>query len=378
MDNDLIDALLEEDESSTLDFKRDQYQFEGAKEEKKSELLKDILAFANAWRRTDAHIVIGVEEVQGGRSIVVGVQKHLGESDLQQFVNAKTNRPIVFSYRGLMFEGKQIGVIQIPLQERPVYLRKDYGRLKMSTVYVRRGSSTAIADPDEIAKMGVSARASEVPLLDLQFADVQAQAQLGRSVRVESVLMKLPARSEIPLIGGDYFPLSMDSVNTQYYRDFAKHLWGTSLLRPVGFVLRNMGSTLARNCRLEIVRHKDENSVIIGESEYPADPQYHVSIADVAGLYRGLFEDDIAVTEHGDNWYISTELGDVQPKADIWSGIFYVGSMKPGSIDLEAAVYGDNLPDPLKVPLIITVATREDTMSIEELIDAADQYRQRD
>jgi hypothetical protein len=56
----LIYALLFEAEGAELDFKREQYSFEGADDRVKSELLKDILAFANAWRRTDAYILIGV------------------------------------------------------------------------------------------------------------------------------------------------------------------------------------------------------------------------------------------------------------------------------------------------------------------------------
>ena len=65
-----MEKLLNEDESSALDFKRDQYPFEKASDEQKSEFLKDILAFANAWRRTDAYILVGVEDVKGGRSNV--------------------------------------------------------------------------------------------------------------------------------------------------------------------------------------------------------------------------------------------------------------------------------------------------------------------
>jgi hypothetical protein len=49
-----IRALLEESESSTLDFKGGQYRFDKASDSDKAELLEDILAFANAWRRTDA------------------------------------------------------------------------------------------------------------------------------------------------------------------------------------------------------------------------------------------------------------------------------------------------------------------------------------
>ena len=70
MNSALLEELLNEDEGSTLDFKRDQYPFEGADDDLKAELLKDILAFVNAWRRTDAYILIGVEEVKGGRSKV--------------------------------------------------------------------------------------------------------------------------------------------------------------------------------------------------------------------------------------------------------------------------------------------------------------------
>ena len=68
-----IEFLLDEDEGTSLDFKRDQYKFEGASKEDKSELLKDILAFANAFRRSDAYILVGVEEVRAGRSKVLAL-----------------------------------------------------------------------------------------------------------------------------------------------------------------------------------------------------------------------------------------------------------------------------------------------------------------
>jgi Ni,Fe-hydrogenase III component G len=62
MSANLIEELLNEEESSTLDFKRDQYKFDTATSDHvKSELLKDVLAFANTWRRTEAYILIGVD-----------------------------------------------------------------------------------------------------------------------------------------------------------------------------------------------------------------------------------------------------------------------------------------------------------------------------
>src|SRR6266550_4446358 len=112
----IVESLLHEEESSTLDFKQLQYRFEGATDQEKCELLKDILAFANAWRRTDAFILIGVEEVKGARSVAHGVAQHIDDAKLQQFVNGKTNRPLEFAYTPMEVEGKQIGVIRIPVQ----------------------------------------------------------------------------------------------------------------------------------------------------------------------------------------------------------------------------------------------------------------------
>jgi len=153
IDKKLIETLLEQNESVTLDFKREQYSFHQASDNEKSELLKDILAFSNADRISDAFILIGVEEKKGKKSNVVGVNKHLNESNIQEFINKKTNRPINFSYDTIKYDNKTIDIISIPIQQRPYFIKKDFGKVKANTVYIRRGSSTDVADPDEISKM---------------------------------------------------------------------------------------------------------------------------------------------------------------------------------------------------------------------------------
>ena len=149
-----LEALLEMDEGPTLDFKREQYPFEKETAEVKSELLKDILAMVNANRYRTAYILVGVDEVKGGRSNVVGVDGHLEDASLHQFVNDKTNRPAEFSYTPFQVDDREIGVVSIPIQVRPVYVSKNYGRVGANAVYVRDGSSTAVARPDHIAAMG--------------------------------------------------------------------------------------------------------------------------------------------------------------------------------------------------------------------------------
>lgn len=190
----LIEELLNEEETSTLDFKGDQYPFIGVTDDQiKSELLKDILAFANAWGRNERYILLGINKTQGQRGLVKGIDHHIDDAQLQQFVNHKTQRPLTFSYIAYPFEGKQIGIIRISLQQRPFFIKKDFGKLKKDIVYVRRGSSTDIADPDEIARMGSNLSTSPVtdePLLRVSFQKVDGNSAEHISVPSIPVLNK--------------------------------------------------------------------------------------------------------------------------------------------------------------------------------------------
>src|SRR5260370_32296713 len=113
MDEASLNTLIRKSESDTLDFKAQQYSFVGGSEEEKGELLKDILAFANAWKETDAYILIGVKEKNRRADGLSGVTTHLADNDLQEFINKKTNRPIIFSVEAVSFEGTDFDVIRI-------------------------------------------------------------------------------------------------------------------------------------------------------------------------------------------------------------------------------------------------------------------------
>jgi hypothetical protein len=173
-----LETLLHISEGETIDFKGAHYALNA--EHEKAELIKDVLAFANGWRTSDAYILTGVvEPVDGKRAEVLGVVKgeHPDDADLQQLVNGKTNRPVRFAYFAAQADGKSIGVLHVPLgQERPIWLKKDFVFLKGEKVYIRRGSSTAIADLDEVARMG-AARATAGVLPDPRSDRKTAQQQ---------------------------------------------------------------------------------------------------------------------------------------------------------------------------------------------------------
>jgi hypothetical protein len=149
-----IAALLRRSEGETLDFKQKNYDFPSGKNERKGELLKDVIALANACKESEAYILIGVVEAHGRAASIPGVIPTLKDNDVQRFVNSKTNRPVSIAVEHINYEGRTLTVIRVNQdQARPIFLRKDYGRAKANVVYIRHGSSTDEASPDEIGDM---------------------------------------------------------------------------------------------------------------------------------------------------------------------------------------------------------------------------------
>ena len=122
-----IKELITRPESPILDVKSKQYPFSGVSKEIKSELLKDILSFANALNETDAYILVGVKEEKPPPHTVSGISTSINEASLQQFVNKKTNLEIRFSYEEVSVDKRNVGVFRVPQQDGPFFVRKKFG-----------------------------------------------------------------------------------------------------------------------------------------------------------------------------------------------------------------------------------------------------------
>lgn len=354
IDDALIKALLLEGEGAGLDFKRDQYRFIKATDEEKAELLKDILAFANAWRRSDAFVLIGIEEIKGGKNLVVGTSDHLDDAAIQQFVNQKTQRPIDFSYCTYTFEGKAIGVIHIPQQERPLYLNKDFGKLKANTVYVRRGSSTDEADLDEIARMGASLSVeAKIPQLEVFFSNPATREKAAQTPVLKGVLLQVQDDDSIP----DYeestsnpFGSSLFGFpNRDYYRELVTYTKARTQLQPVHLAIANVSEVTAIDVRLEIEIDDVDNCLsLLDRYDYPPIPsRRHETTSYIERINRQDPEYDISVMRIGTNWLISGKIEKVQPRATHWfQHPFFIGSSASKEIALGLSVFADNLGKP--------------------------------
>lgn len=364
----LVERLLNEEEGVALDFKRDQYPFVGATDDDKSELLKDILAFANSWRRADAYILIGVEDVKGGRGNILGVASHLDDAQLQQFVNSKVQRPLRFAYAPVRIDGKEVGVIHIPSQERPLYLNRDFGRLSASAVYIRRGSSTDLARPDEVARMGRGEDDESDIVLDVFFADPGRRAPVTPAI--SSVVLTPPNRIDIPDYKGkrDPYGINMRTANGNYFRELVRFTCLRHLLAPVHLGIRNTGRTTAHDVRIEArIAGADAGVVVMDDDEFPEIPQpeYELVAQHALQARRTL---DLDTRRVEDAWLIQARADKVQPEAAVWlRDPFYLGSRATTDVTLEITVFADNLPVPHRQTLNVPITATSETVDLARI-----------
>ena len=339
--------------------------------------IKDILAFANAWRRSTAYILVGVEEVKGGRSKVVGVSTHLDDARLQQLIGSKTSQPVTFSYQVLRIEDVEIGVIEIPIQERrPVFLKCGFGKLDPNRVYLRRGSSTAIAAPDEVARMGEAGVSIGRPELILQWANLDRREVLPSPCTVQSLILE-------PQLPVDTFKIPQPTLVhlTDWYRndDYSSQVidftFWTAFLKPLGFRLRNQSKVVGKRIRFVGSVIRDPGVLFLLERlSRPHRNRMDGITASIVPLARQLQpSQDPYIRELDDRWEITVDFGDVGPSDEVWTNSpLFVGSRK-SEIRLEGELRGDNIPDPIPIVLDVSIKAKLRAMlkaDVEPHLDA--------
>ena len=375
IDSEFIEYLLHEDEGVELDFKQEQYLFEDMNALAKSELLKDILSFVNAWRRSTAYILIGVEEVRGGRSNIVGVSTHLADADLQQFVNSKTQRPVSFSYQCCSVSGVEMGIIEIPVQERPIYATKTYGKVKKEAVYLRRGSSTAVARPDEVAKMGMPRevlRSTTSPKLTLGWSD-DSRETLGSICALRSLVLepRLPDDTFLDWESALSLALNPTSKDPDYVKEVIDYVCEHSFFKPLRLRIHNDSEITARRIRFAGSIGKSDGVEV---REYLADmPKQYWDLSSpmprTVGLLRaGQVDRTPDLRERCDKWELSIEFGDIRPQETLWSdGDIFLGSTNGTGAVLEGELLGDNIRHPVSCVLEIAFEVERRAMILEDV-----------
>ena len=360
--------LLYRGESESLGFKSEQYVFVGASDAQKAELLKDILAFANAWRNEPAYILIGVQETPGHKASVIGISPtdHVDDATLQQFVNSKTSRPVRFAYERFEHSGRHIGIIRIatPL-ERPVFLVKEYGPLKAQAVYIRRGSSTDIAGPEEIAAMGRSdVRASEIPQIDIEFAEPNTRQRLGHEPSVTVAHLQV-AESPQPKSGGAESTAQETANATQYEWRLQRAREAASRARfaPLGLWVANNGSVTAHDARVVITVANVAGFRVLERRSVQPPSRFNPMNMRMTG--------DFMVAKVRESWELRLDVGKIQPKSQHFiPAVFYVDAAHSLETQVTVSLFADNLPEPITYTTVLRVTVEESEVTVEDIEEA--------
>lgn len=380
MTEDLIDELLYRAEGVDIDFKRAQYPFAGVKdEEKRSELLKDVLAMANSWRDGPAYILLGFQENKPNLPVVTGIDEPLDDASIQQFINSKVDRPIEFKYEELTYKGKHIAVISVSKQERPFFVRKTFGKVHSTVVYVRRGSSTAEAEPAEIARMiATDAGALRAPSVDFALVDGH-----GESVASKCVLQRfefgdiddLPdlysPRSEGPFGALSVMP---DMTNPAYWRDLARYVQDMAGSVRVRLRLMNHSAFALSDCKLKVSGSVAARNVALKTGSQLADrPSRERDIfRNVSGL-SGMMDQRASLAE----FYIEKDLGRQSLVAlipKILPGETFTTTQflalfpeQSGEMTLVAKLYATELTVPMTLQIAIEVEVEHKVGTLDSL-----------
>lgn len=368
----LIESLLLEEESHVLDFKQGQYRFKRDSspeltEKNRSELVKDLVAFANTERTQPAFILIGVKEVKGGRSEVIGITEHLIDDDLHDFMNKRTQRPVVFSYAPFEIRGREIGVIEIPVQNRPVFLTKDYGELHANLVYIRDGSATRTATPYEIQEMmsptpthivvnWIDSFSSEIVPQDLTVRNKLLYPVLRED---DVVLSPSPIRDPMSILG--------PRRNRNYPAKLIEYAFFENLCVPLGLRIYNKSRTTGKEICFEgTVAKRDGLTVLRRLPDFPKEFTDNLFV----GSLTTDFTDPprIQLLESDDSWDVFVEFGNVRPgEAVLTRNHLLFGLSSSGIMQMKGRIIGENIPEPLECSLDVRFTTENRPMTPDDI-----------
>ncbi|EKO16394.1 AlbA family DNA-binding domain-containing protein [Leptospira kirschneri] len=387
MNNNIFENLLNESEGNSLDFKEIQYPFLKASEDEKSELLKDILSFANSWKRNTAYILIGVKESKNSRSEVIGIDNQIDDAQLQQFINSKINRPIEFRYYTYNFEGKTIGIIEIPNQVRPFYLLKDFGKLKQNHVYLRRGSSTTIAFPDEIAKMGQQDQLSliEEAKIKLLLGNKSLSEVLNDPINLLSRIPNfIPSPEALKMLTEAQMPNEIEKIysifssksNGVFYKDVIDYFCFRNMVSGIDLCIQNNGSNSITNFRIESIVYKDSSILVRDYYSLPIEPTEDRFRRDQREKkFIPIISNLPKITEHTDRYEIKLNCERLLPGEIIWTAKqIFIGSFKKQNVHITFRIFADQLPTPKDFTFQINFEIENFDMSEMEWKSEAEKY----
>lgn len=126
-------------EQAALDWKTDFVS--PSDNEKRGEIIKDVVAIANASPLSYGFILYGIDPRKPDP--IIGISSHYDDAKLQQLFKGKVEPALEFLYYEVSAGAKTVAVIHVaPSKRRPFIIAVDIGKVRAGQIPIRRGSST--------------------------------------------------------------------------------------------------------------------------------------------------------------------------------------------------------------------------------------------
>ena len=150
---DISELIEDHGESIFLDFKREQYHSEN-----KPELIKDVLAFANAAYTGERYIIIGVVK-NHSKLEIVPVDNPEDPAAIQQYIHDNITPELIVSYTPYNYKGDNVMVLTISdTREQPYFPSKPITRgnkpfLRENDLWIRKGEHKTMGKREDLEKI---------------------------------------------------------------------------------------------------------------------------------------------------------------------------------------------------------------------------------
>lgn len=234
----------------------------------------------------------------------------------------------------------------MPIQERPIYLKKNFGNLKPNVVYVKRGSSTAEASIEEISKMGLPLEEeSKKTILKLTFFEIESEKSLGEQIYLQTkpfcILDNIPDYLGV----NEIYPAL--GINKKFNRNLFEYFNFKYKFAKSSFLLENSGNIEAKNIKIEI-QIADRDIEIVQNGDEPIEPDKYNSDY-IRKIPNFSIPNEIEVKKGNKIITIHSTIESIHAKDKIQlEGNIYINPRYSRELILNCRIYCDKIEKPFE------------------------------
>lgn len=403
-----VRILLNSTETNRVDYKR-KMGFNNGTDQQKANLLKDVLAMANATHGDDGYLVFGVDHSLTGNKII-GIEENdsVDNSRITNYINSKTNKNIEFYYYEYVILDKKIGILTIKPDGYVRYVTETICGTRDNTVYYRNNDTNAIMSPSEIADKAIMkirpeldvyilcedndgkfSQSTKTVVQDLLFNDDSVAGIARRlSSRLSKDQVKQLEERYNKLFDDPWSRLSdqqkklftqMANPNVpenkeELIRDHFEYRKKLAKLKKACIAVHNNGRHLASNCSILIDVPKNNNNIrALTDTDLPSEPKKYNGFSSSQSfvVFNGsrAGKNKSEITDCGDHYRMRLHLGTIQCGDHRITNYFYIGSEISDTIVCPYEVYYDESGGPTKGEVELSFIVEQQTITLSEIRD---------